>query len=361
MYELKYFPSNYMEGRKSFLTVANSMGLEVNTYAHPMKGLFGEDLASDVILIGNPEAKKILVTSSATHGAEGMLGSGVQITSLIRGRYKNLADDTAVLIIHAINPWGFSWVRRANEDGVDVFRNFIDFSKEKPENELFDQLADKLVPKRMDFLSSISTNISMAMITARHGMAKLKAQIPTGQYKHEHAPFFGGFRETWSNTTLREILRTYCGKASHVIAIDYHTGLGEFAAGELLGFDKPGDPSYEDAKACWGDDYISVYSRGTTAYEIYGILFNAYLEELPNARMHFSSHEFGTIDESKVFQYMREDHWLHTYGQLDSKVASRVRANMKRAFYCDDESWKNTVLQQAFLAEDQALDFLRAQ
>lgn len=111
-----------------------------------------------------------------------------------------------------------------------------------------------------------------------------------------------------------EILWIYCGKVFYVIVIDYYIGFGEFVVGELFGFDKLGEFSYEDVKVCWGDNYIFVYFKGIMVYEIYGIFFKVYLEELLNVWMYFLLYEFGMIDESKVLKYMREDYWFYIYG-----------------------------------------------
>mgnify|MGYP001003423369 CR=1 FL=1 len=35
----------------------------------------------------------------------------------------------AMLFIHAINPFGFSWCRRVTEEGCDLNRNYLDFSE----------------------------------------------------------------------------------------------------------------------------------------------------------------------------------------------------------------------------------------
>ena len=43
-----------------------------------------------------------------------------------------LAAGLRVVLLHAINPWGFSWARRVTEDNVDLNRNFRDFSRPAP-------------------------------------------------------------------------------------------------------------------------------------------------------------------------------------------------------------------------------------
>ena len=69
----------------------------------------------------------MLVTVSGTHGVEGFFGSAVQVEWLRRIKGAALPGDIAALHIHAINPYGFSWLRRTNEDNVDINRNWMDF------------------------------------------------------------------------------------------------------------------------------------------------------------------------------------------------------------------------------------------
>lgn len=349
----KYFSQNYQEARRKLLDAASALDLTVESFAHPLKGMNDEGLYTDVIWIGPKDAKTVLVTSSSTHGVEGFLGSAVQVGSLLAGKYDNLPKSTAVLLIHAINPWGFSWLRRTNEDGVDLFRNFVDFNMPVPKNDLYDTLVDTIVPKKLNAMSQLKLIFHML----KYGKSNVKAAIPKGQYTQAHGPFYGGAETTWSNKILRKIISTKLKNAEHVIALDYHTGLGDNGVGEIIGFDRPGEESYELAKRCWGDNYISAYSAETTAYEINGILKNAYSEELPDTRLLFGAHEFGTCDEMEVFKALQQDHWLYTYGNLDTPRASEIKNRMREAFYCDYNEWKDTVLSQAFKVENQALQF----
>ena len=46
-------------------------------------------------------------------------------------------------MIHALNPFGFAHLRRANEDNVDLNRNFVDHEGGNyPENDLFARSAE---------------------------------------------------------------------------------------------------------------------------------------------------------------------------------------------------------------------------
>jgi len=351
----KFFSPNYREARKKFLKTAEQNNLKIETYTNPKTGYDGESLHTDVLWIGSRNAENILVTTSGTHGPEGHLGSAAQIAALSEGLYANLHSNMAVLVIHAINPWGFSWTRRCNEDGVDLFRNFIDFDMPLPENEIYDALVKYIVPKSDSLKDKLTAELGLAYSLLRFGKEKLRKEIPRGQYRHAYGPFFGGFEPTWSNKILRQIIREYLSNARMVMAIDYHTGLGEYGIGELVGFEHPEADEYQIAKSCWGDSYVSVYSSDTVAFEIFGILPNAYKAELPNAQVVFGAYEFGTIDEKKVFKILRADHSIYKHEEVHAGKVIKIREQMQHAFNCDSDIWREKVLEQTINAEREAL------
>ena len=64
--------------RTQFLDAARAAGAVLTTYAHPLKGPNGEALATDVAWLGKPDASRVLMTLSGTHGVEGYYGSTCQ-------------------------------------------------------------------------------------------------------------------------------------------------------------------------------------------------------------------------------------------------------------------------------------------
>jgi hypothetical protein len=56
----------------------------------------------------------------------------------------SLPDDVAVLMIHLINPWGTAWIRRVNEDNIDLNRNYLDLHRQPPHNEHYEALQRNL-------------------------------------------------------------------------------------------------------------------------------------------------------------------------------------------------------------------------
>jgi hypothetical protein len=64
--------------------------------------------------------------------------------------------------------------------------------------------------------------------------AAYQAAISRGQHEFPGGLFFGGTAPTWSNQTLRRVLRQHGSRASRMAWIDIHTGLGPSGVGERI-------------------------------------------------------------------------------------------------------------------------------
>ena len=136
---------SYPVARAAFLDAAVAAGARRQSYAHPLTGPQGEDLAVDVAELGPMDANTVVLVVSATHGVEGYCGSALQTHWLVNHSDER-PDALRVVNIHALNPFGFAWVRRVNEDNVDLNRNFVDWSHPAPVNADYERIADILVP-----------------------------------------------------------------------------------------------------------------------------------------------------------------------------------------------------------------------
>ena len=139
--QLAFAPS-YARARVLFLEGAAAAGMAIQSHNHPLPGRDGETLAMDVALDGPADASKLLIVSSACHGVEGFCGSGIQVfaTHDADWRAHARAAGVSVLYIHALNPHGFSHLRRVTEDNVDLNRNFQDFSQPLSPNPAYEEL-----------------------------------------------------------------------------------------------------------------------------------------------------------------------------------------------------------------------------
>ena len=147
----KYFSWTYAEARRKFLDAARAFGAVLESHVHPRgRGAEGEELAVDVARFGDMDAEKLLIVVSGTHGNEGFCGSGCQVGLMGEGVVRARPPSVAVLLIHAVNPYGFSHIRRVTEDNVDLNRNFQNFAEPLPENARYAEIHDALVPADWD-------------------------------------------------------------------------------------------------------------------------------------------------------------------------------------------------------------------
>ena len=127
--------ATYGEARAAILAAGLRAGADTTAFVHPSPGRLGEELAIDVLTMGPHDADSVLVIVSGTHGVEGFAGSALQRWWLDRSADAR-PEGVRVTVVHALNPVGFSWVRRVNEDNVDLNRNFVDWSS-PPRNDAY--------------------------------------------------------------------------------------------------------------------------------------------------------------------------------------------------------------------------------
>ncbi len=118
------FSNDYGEAREKFLHAARNADALTSRFVLDERGPGNMELSTDVAWVGPRTAKSVLVTLSATHGVEGFFGSATQIEWLRRIKSVALPAGVAALHAHAINPYGFAWLRRTNEMNVDINRNW---------------------------------------------------------------------------------------------------------------------------------------------------------------------------------------------------------------------------------------------
>src|SRR5579872_1515592 len=192
------FSASYAEARGKFREAAAAAGGAMAVFANPNRAPDGADLSTDVAWFGPRNAERVLVSVSGTHGVEGFCGSGAQVDWLRRGEAASLPAGVAVLVVHAINPYGFAWLRRVTEENVDLNRNWIDFAEPVPENPGYDELAAAAVPDTWTEESRRATARTLRAYAETHGPMALQQALSGGQYRHPAGVFYGGDAPTWA-------------------------------------------------------------------------------------------------------------------------------------------------------------------
>jgi len=363
-----HFSSSYEEARQKFITAAVAAGADIDSLKNPVNGPEGEELFTDLALLGPRESKTVLVLISGTHGVEGFAGSAVQTGLMREGIASKLKEDSSILMIHAINPFGFAHLRRVNEDNVDLNRNFLDHAKPHPQNPEYDALAEFISPRSVLSLSRIAVWPRLLWYKATGRTEELQQAISGGQYSDPEGLFYGGRFETWSNKTVKSIVHRYLSAAQRVVVIDLHTGLGAYGEYELVLQQSENSPTYRRAVALWGPEKVRTTFNdnsdqenqetgdSTSSAELSGPMKLVFPNLLSEAEVTAVTVEFGTVSAIKVFLAMRDENWLHYHGNPSTSSGKRIKAALWRAFYPEDDGWKQMIWSGAKQVVYQAIE-----
>lgn len=351
-----YFSQSYGEAREAFLAACAGKAIEVESIRHPDETApDGGGLYTDVAWTG-PEKPNLLVgVSSGTHGLEGFCGSACQAGMLREGVFDSLPDGVAVMLVHAMNPYGFAHLRRVNEDNVDLNRNFVDHEAgHYPDSSAYSEIHALVAPPDFGEKREEWAAATMAWI-ADHGLEKFQAAVSGGQYEHPDGLFYGGRAPVWSNRTWTGLVRDRMAGIPRVRLIDIHTGLGPYGHGEKLGL---GDGSaVKRARAIWGDDVTDLQAGASVSAIVTGDVSTPVYDILPAAGTEPTAMalEFGTTDPVSVLGALQVDNWLHMHGGMAKPGAAEAKREVRDAFYADRADWKRSVFAQAKTAVEQAL------
>ncbi|TWI33931.1 polar amino acid transport system ATP-binding protein [Paracoccus sulfuroxidans] len=359
---MAFMPLDYPTMRAEFLDAAAATGAEIHAYPHPQPGPNGEAIATDVALIGSRTAARLLVINSGTHGVEGAYGSAAQVAWMRRHQPWHLPENTAVLMIHLINPWGVAWSRRVNEDNVDLNRNFLDWSRPAPQNPGYAPLHPALVYADLDGPDRARADAAYAEASAgAGGFAALAPTIEAGQYSHPDGLFYGGSGPVWSNQTLNRILSDFGAAAQDVIVFDLHTGAGPYAYPALLSVAVEEHAGLDWGRTLFGPAMSVVLTgEGRTtdtgiAATATGYVSDAVRKGMPQARVLPLVIECGTLPGEYVNNAVREDNWLHLHGAPLSSQGQAIKDTLRHAFVPADPGWQGQVLAASLAYFDRAL------
>jgi Protein of unknown function (DUF2817) len=352
------FSVDYREARSKFLTAAELASAHLESVSHPELGPDGQELFSDVAWLGPSDAQRVLVLISGTHGVEGFCGSGAQVALLRSISTSPLPTGVAVLLIHAINPYGFAWLRRVTHENVDLNRNWLDFSAPIAQNLGYNELHAALCPVVWSEQSVSEGSVAVAAYASREGVAAQLKAVSGGQYSHPTGVMYGGAEPTWSRLTQTTIFEHYLRTASKIAIIDYHTGLGPWGYGERIVTAHTESEEFVRATAWFGGGVTSTSDGSSTSSVINGDGLSAATRLLCHAEVTGVALEFGTQTMDKVLLAICADCWLHRYGDHSTQIGQSIKQQIRNAFYGDTDEWKGMVLGQSYLACRQAISGL---
>jgi hypothetical protein len=355
MDHLSAFSPDYITARRKFRAAALSLGFHNIKYPINQISPTGEELTIDVACSNTLNSGRTIVISSGLHGVEGFLESAIQLALL--EKYRNMASFSGakLILIHALNPYGFAWLRRWNEDNIDLNRNFL-LSEEVFEG------SPKDYPKFDSFLNPTSppSRLDAYMLKAvwlisRYGLTSLINTLPVGQYDFPKGLFFGGHASSKTQDILSQNLPEWIGNASEVIHIDFHTGLGRSGTYKLLLSPSTTTESCARLSHRFGSFNIEPFGSAVVSYEIRGGLGPWCQALLPKCRYDLLTAEFGTYSFVQVLKALRDENRSNWWGD-QSKRYDWTKNQLVEMFAPKSQAWREQCLAQGLSICRQALN-----
>jgi hypothetical protein len=341
------FASDNSGAEEKFREACGAAGLEIEAHPHPLLGMKGEPLATLVARDGPMDAKKLVIMLSGTHGLEGLAGSGCQVAWLRHARQERPAD-TAVLLVHLVNPWGCAWQRRQTEENVDLNRSFLNREGSLPHNELYGAFHQILTGAGLAVAAS--EDPSIAAFFAERDEARAFGMLMVGQHQYPDGLAFCGKHPSWSQQALKQILDRHAQFAQRVAVIDIHTGLGPYGHGALYALADMGSDDLARARQWFGPS-LNAVKEGNGAYNTQGELLNWVASELPGETTGVVI-EYGTFELRELIMLQIDDARVWHAGEEQSPRGDEVRRRLLHFFYPASFDWLQSVAFRALQIVD---------
>lgn len=308
-----FFSPDYVSARERFRAAALAAGAALDALAIEARGPRQEPLSIDIARLGERDARRVLLHTCGLHGVEAFAGSAVQLAALEDPPVPPAG--CALVLVHALNPYGMAWLRRANENNVDLNRNFLRRG-ERWEG------APALYPRLDPLLNPPSPpqpegfRLRLALVALRYGTRAPRQAIAEGQYEFPRGLFYGGKALEPGPRLYLDWLRRNVARAVYLFALDLHTGLGRRGKETLILEPGVGATPATELTRAFGRSLIDPAS-GRAAYRIRGGMGGVLPEILPGAGIDFVLQEIGTSPASAVLRALREENRCHHYGAAD--------------------------------------------
>jgi len=306
-----HFSPDYATARRRFHDAARAAGAELHTLPLDPAGPAGEALAIDVAWLGERHPQRVVMHTVGLHGVEAFAGSAIQL-NLLR-QPPPLAAGDALVLVHVLNPFGMAWIRRTNENNVDLNRNFL------KQGEAWSGAPD--LYRRLDFLLNPPSlpgfdwfYLHAAWLALRHGYQPLKQGVAQGQYEMPRGLFYGGRQLEQGPSLYLAWLGQHLRGAQYLFALDVHTGLGDWGEEMLILDPVSRGTNAADLRLALDRPLIDATDGGSAPYGIRGGLGGILPSALPETRIDFLLQELGTYGPLRVLHALREENRWHYFG-----------------------------------------------
>ena len=353
------FPSSYESAKSSFLRQKSQLEdysftrIEIPTEKE-------EKLFTDLLYlpqIENQEKRRLLILSSGVHGVEAFTGHALQMLFLKEFLTDEFRQKSSLLVIHAVNPYGFKFLRRVSENNVDLNRNFSVsknlFQTHNAGYRSLYQMLNPETPASVSWLTQARNLIHRLWLIGRLGIPPMRQSILQGQYEHQRGLYFGGQDFEPQRNLLLPHLKDKMRDSSVIWHIDLHTGYGERGKLHLFGLTNNRTPSIATSLKRLFSPYPIVSGNDEDFYSVHGD-FTQFTRDLTNEKQLFFpiTFEYGTLDSQTTWGSLKSlDNMIlenqgHHHGFRSSKDENEIKRRFREMYTPSDQKWRDSVIQQ---------------
>ena len=343
------FYESYDEIRAHLQDLTGELGVDIFSYAiDEADGLYIDSF----YLPSKAEKTNLVVLTTGVHGMEGYIGA-TMLDVFFREIYPTLEDDTGVLVVANVNPYGMKYFRRYNENNVDLNRNFIlDWDS-------FDLASNKEYPKVDTFLGptgkignglwhEVGFYMSLAKTALTEGADTVSDALLTGQYEYPQGVYYGGNGDEASTVYIKDVFsRCLDSDYENIVHIDLHSGYGPRY--NMVIFNSIYETMNEaESVAAFGYDYVIAYDSESfyaTTGDTTDFFYRLAEQKQAEAELYSTCFEFGTIGEEFFdtilsLKYTIDENRNHWYPTDNAVTEQIIHENYMELYYPTETQWR---------------------
>jgi hypothetical protein len=294
----------------------------------------------DVASLGPQGGGPVLLVLSGVHGVEGFAGSVVQRRWL--ERLRDAPPGHALVFVHAVNPWGFSWQTRCDAENVDLNRNLVEDFAALPGNPAYATIHPILAAPAWTEEAIAAQNAALAGFAETHGAQALTDAMVGGQYAISEGLNYGGAALAAPVKALCSLVDDLAARHDGFALLDLHTGIAARGEAAVLPFSAECDSPLAHALLGATDSRFSVGAAGLA--RMTGILVAGLARRVAPKPAIAAVVEFGTVDRSEIRRALRADLALRVAPPDDAARALMIRKRVVEAFWPSDVAWRDGLL-----------------
>ncbi len=363
------FPFSYEDSRAQFVALCLEARKTPQDYCEKFKvpSARDADLTIDYGYFSRPGNAGLVVLQSGIHGPESYAGAAVQKLFLRKYLTTYLEHGVDVLLIHALNPYGFKYATRADEDNINLNRNFSsDGLIYQVHNEGYVRMRDMFEPQgpvNSVWWSSLMSHVRIAtkFISLMFHSREIYQAMNSGQFESPKGLSYGGHKGQIQHLFLQKLLPPlFAAHSGAILFLDFHTGLGQAGTLQIL---NGLDPDAKLLKAVHArvdalhTEKIEMVDASDRShpdyYTTYGDVtdFAVKLGPQPNRILGLTM-EYGTmplniLGKLRSASRMILHNQAHAFGCSTPEVCAEVDQNFLEMFNPLDPVWRQKVVSKA--------------